>query len=260
MKLCLAQTNIVWEDKSANMHKAREILAEAARRGTDLVVFPELSLTGFTMNASLAEPVDGETVRFFQNATADLKIAAAFGFACAHDGVVTNRLCIADHGEITAEYDKIHPFSYGGECSVYSGGSRIVTAEICGIRVGLSVCYDLRFPELYQAMSEQCQLILVSANWPDSREYHWNTLLRARAIENQCYIAGCNRCGTGGGLDYSGGSIVCSPTGEVISAAEPYKEGLVAAEISEEEVSRIRRGFPLKNDRRQDLYRDFYAK
>lgn len=143
---------------------------------------------------------------------------------------------------------------------MYSGGARIVTAKVCGMTVGLSVCYDLRFPEIYQAMSEECQLILVIANWPDSRAYHWNTLLKARSIENQCYIAGCNRCGSGGGLKYSGGSIVCSPTGEVISAAEPYKEQLIYADISKKEVSSTRKGFPLKNDRRQDLYRDFYAK
>ncbi len=260
MKICLAQTDIVWEDKAANMRRCRELMKEAVESGADLVIFPELSLTGFTMNASLAEPSDGETVLFFQEVTRELHTAAAFGFACNSDGRITNRLCIADHGNITAEYDKIHPFSYGGECSVYSAGERIVTAEVCGTTVGLSVCYDLRFPEIYQAMSEECQLILVIANWPDSRMYHWNTLMRARAIENQCYIAGCNRCGTGGGLVYSGGSMICSPTGEVISAAKPYKEQLIYADISKEEVSSTRKGFPLKNDRRQDLYKDFYAK
>lgn len=260
MKICLAQTNIVWEDKAANMRRCRELMKEAVESGAELVIFPELSLTGFTMNASLAEHSDGETVLFFQEITRELHTAAAFGFACNSNGRITNRLCIADHGNITAEYDKIHPFSYGGECNVYSGGARIVTAKVCGMTVGLSVCYDLRFPEIYQAMSEGCQLILVIANWPDSRMYHWNTLMRARAIENQCYIAGCNRCGTGGGLVYSGGSMICSPTGEVISAAEPYKKQLIYADISKEEVSGIRNGFPLKKDRRQNLYKDFYAK
>lgn len=260
MRICLAQTDIVWEDKKANMRRCGELLREAKKEGAQLVVFPELSLTGFTMNSSLAEATDGETVSFFKAITGELGLAAVFGFACRIADRVTNRLCIADNGDITAEYDKLHPFSYGGECAVYSSGNRIVTANTGGITTGLSVCYDLRFPEIYQAMSDSCQLLLVSANWPDTRAYHWDTLIKARAIENQCYFAGCNRCGNGGGLSYSGGSIVCSPLGEVIAAAEPYKEQLVFADIGCEEVSRLRGGFPLKNDRRPELYRDFYAR
>lgn len=260
MKICAAQTDIIWENKQENMRRSREIIETAAGQGAQLVVFPELSLTGFTMNPELAEPPDGRTVQFFAEVSREFGIAAAFGFACSHDGVITNRLCIADRGEITAEYDKIHPFSYGGECAVYSSGNRIVTANTGGITTGLSVCYDLRFPEIYQAMSGSCQLLLVSANWPDTRAYHWDTLIKARAIENQCYFAGCNRCGNGGGLSYSGDSIVCSPSGEVIAAAEPYKEQLVFADIGCEEVGRLRGGFPLKKDRRLDIYRKFYER
>lgn len=259
LKLCLAQTDIVWEDKSANMHKAREILSEAAYQGAELVVFPELSLTGFSMNSSLAEPPLGETAEFFAENTQKYGIAAAFGFACAHDGVITNRMCIADNGDITAEYDKIHPFSYGGECSVFSGGNQLCIADIHGVRTGLTICYDLRFPEIYQALSVECALILVAANWPDKRRMHWDTLLRARAVENQCYIAGCNRFGNGGGLYYSGGSAVYSPGGEVISAADD-RSSLVFAEIDSGECRRVRSEFPVKNDRKPELYRDFYAK
>lgn len=260
LKLCLAQTDIVWEDKSANMHKCRDIMNEAARQSADLVVFPELSLTGFTMNSGLSEAYNGETVQFFKQCTEDFGVAAAFGYACAHDGVITNRMSIADHGEITAEYDKIHPFSHGGECSVYSGGNSLCITDICGVTVGLTICYDLRFPEIYQALSGKCQLILVSANWPESRSVHWNALLKARAIENQCYIAGCNRCGSGNGLTYSGDSKVYSPDGEVLCRIMPYAEGLIYADIDKEKCSGIRAEFPLKNDRRQDLYIDFYAK
>lgn len=260
MKLCLAQTDIVWEDKSQNMRHYHDLTMEAAENGAELIVFPELSLTGFTMNADLAEQPDGETAGFFCKETAESGIAAAFGFACRSGGVITNRMCIADHGKITAAYDKIHPFSYGGECAVYTGGNQIWRTEVSGVDTGLSVCYDLRFPEIYQALSGKSQLILVIANWSDSRSYHWETLIKARAIENQCYIAGCNRCGNSGELSYSGNSMICSPTGEVLAAAEPYKEMLIYADIDTEEVSRVRSGFPLKNDRRQDLYRDFYAK
>ncbi len=235
-------------------------MQKAAEKGAQFVVFPELSLTGFTMNSVLAEPPDGETVQFFTDASRELGIAAAFGFACKHDGIITNRLCVAYNGIITAEYDKLHPFSYGGECSVYSPGSCLAATEVCGETVGLTICYDLRFPELYQALSRRCSLIIVIANWPVKRSDHWKALLKARAIENQCYITGCNRCGNGGGLSYSGDSAVYSPTGELICAAQPYDEQLIFADIRREECDKVQRSFPLKNDRRLDLYRDFYAK
>ena len=260
MKLCLVQSDIVWENKQANMSRCRASMEQAGEQGAQLVVFPELSLTGFTMNPALAEPEDGGTAEFFVETTRELGIAAGFGFACVHDGVITNRFCIADRGVITAEYDKLHPFSYGGECGVYSPGNRLVTAEVCGETVGLTVCYDLRFPEVYQALSESCSAILVIANWPDKRSEHWKTLLKARSIENQCYIAGCNRCGNGGGLNYSGDSAVFSPAGELICAAEAYKEQMIFADVRREVCASVQGSFPVKQDRRRDLYRDFYAK
>lgn len=260
MKICAAQTDIIWENKQENMRRSREIIETAAGQGAQLVVFPELSLTGFTMNPELAEPPDGRTVQFFAEVSRDFGIAVAFGFACRHDGVITNRLSIADRGEITGVYDKIHPFSYGGECEVYTGGNKLAAVEVSGETVGLTVCYDLRFPEVFQALSERCSVILTIANWPDRRREHWKTLLRARAIENQCCIVGCNRCGNGGGLSYSGDSAVFSPSGELICAAEPYKENLIFADISREECIAVQSSFPLKIDRRIDLYRGFYER
>lgn len=260
LKLCISQSDIIWENKQDNMSRCRSAMRRAAEQGAQLVVFPELSLTGFSMNSALAEPPDGETVQFFTDASCELGIAAAFGFACGSGGKITNRLCIADNGIITAEYDKLHPFSYGGECSVYSPGNSLASAEVCGEVVGLTICYDLRFPEIYQALSRSCSLIIVIANWPDKRSEHWSTLLKARAIENQCYIAGCNRCGNGGGLSYSGDSAVFSPSGELICAAQPYDEQLIFADINRDECAKVQESFPLKNDRRLDLYRDFYAK
>lgn len=260
MKLCLVQNDIVWENKAANREKAAVFLSQAAEQGAQLVVFPEMSLTGFSMNVSLAEPPNGDTVEFFADRTRELGIAAGFGFSCIHDGIITNRFCIAYNGEIVAAYDKIHPFSYGGENLTYTAGNCPVIAEVCAERIGLTVCYDLRFPELYQKLSENCSVILTIANWPDTRSVHWNTLLKARAIENQCYVAGCNRCGSAGGLSYSGESAVYSPEGEVVCAAGSYKEQMIYAEVSREICAAVRGSFPLKKDRRCDLYRDFYVK
>ncbi len=260
MRICAAQTDIVWENKQENMRRSREITEIAEGRGAQLVVFPELSLTGFTMNPDLAEPPEGGTVRYFAELSRDYGIAAAFGFACRHDGVITNRLCVADRGEITAVYDKIHPFSYGGENKVYSGGERLAAAEVFGEFMGLTVCYDLRFPEIFQALSEKCSVIITAANWPDKRSGDWKVLLKARAIENQCYIVGCNRCGNGGGLCYSGDSAVFSPSGELICAAAPYKEDLIFADISGAECASVQSSFPVKQDRRRNLYRKFYER
>lgn len=260
LKICAAQTNIIWENKTENLRKCREYIKEASGEGTRLIVFPELSLTGFTMDSSLAEPPHGDAVQQFSELSQKYGMAVGFGFSCKENGRITNRFCIADKGEIIAQYDKLHPFSYGGECAVYSPGNRLVTAEISGETVGLTICYDLRFPEIYQKLSESCSLILVIANWPDSRSSHWKTLLRARAIENQCFIAGCNRCGSGGGLVYSGDSGIYSPAGELAGASEPYKEQLVFAEISGEECRKVQSGFPVKKDRRFEIYRDFYVK
>lgn len=258
MKLCVAQTDIVWENKTENMSRCRELMGSAAERGAELIVFPELSLTGFTMNAELSEPADGETVRFFAQCSREYGIAAAFGFACKDGERVLNRLCVADGGAVIAEYDKLHPFSYGGEDKVYSSGDKPVCAQVRGLNVGITVCYDLRFPELYQHLSESCPLIIVSANWPDSRSLHWKTLLQARAIETQSYFAGCNRCGSGGGLSYSGDSAIISPEGIVLASAQPYAEQLIFAEISAGECDSVRKNFPVKNDRMKQLYRDFY--
>lgn len=260
MKLCVVQCDIVWEDKQANQSRCLEAMKQAAEQGAQLVVFPEMSLTGFTMNTTLAEPQDGETAEFFMQASRELGIAVGFGFTCEHDGVITNRYCISDKGIITAEYDKLHPFSYGGESEVYARGNKPVTVNICGLTVGLTICYDLRFPELYQELSKTCDLILVAANWPQTRSEHWHTLLKARAIENQCYIAGCNRCGVDDKNRYSGGSLIYSPEGYVIDRDfGAYSERLLYAVVCRDECIRVREQFPLKSDRRRDLYKDFYA-
>ena len=259
MKLCVAQTDIVWQNKTENMSHCRSMICSAAEQGAELIVFPELSLTGFSMNADLSEESDGETVRFFEQCSREYGTAVVFGYACRVAERIFNRLCVADNGAVIAEYDKLHPFSYGGENSVYSAGDKLVSARVRGIELGLTVCYDLRFPEIYQKLSDSCSLIVVSANWPDSRRKHWSTLLRARAIETQTYIAGCNRCGKGDGLNYSGDSAVISPNGDAIASAEMYEQQLIYAEIDAGVCSAARKDFPVRNDRRQQLYRDFYV-
>lgn len=259
MRVCAAQYDIVWEDKSANMRICENFFCKAKKYGAELIVFPEMSLTGFTMDKSLSESTSGSTVEFFSRCAVEYKINCVFGFAEREDDKLYNRLvfCSKD-GKAEIRYSKIHPFSYGGECDVYTGGKKVSMFSFGDINFGMTICYDLRFPELYQFLSVSCGCVIVSANWPKSRREHWLTLLKARAIENQCYVIGCNRIGVGGGIEYSGDSCIIAPDGTVIGIAETNTESLITADINSEVVAKLRRDFPVKLDRRNNIYRNFY--
>jgi predicted amidohydrolase len=146
-------------------------------------------------------------------------------------------------------YRKIHPFTYGGEHKNFRPGSEFVTLDVDGLRVSMFVCYDLRFADEFWQLATDTDVYLVPGNWPASRREHWMALLRARAIENQAFIIGCNRVGTGGGLVYSGDSRICNPLGEIIASAgnEPT---ILFAEITADEVRTVRDTFPFLQDRR----------
>jgi predicted amidohydrolase len=125
----------------------------------------------------------------------------------------------------------------------------LVTVNVDGIRVTLFVCYDLRFADEFWKTASHTDVYLVPGNWPSSRREHWMALLRARAIENQAFVIGCNRVGTGGGLTYAGDSRIVNPLGEVIAEAQEQST-ILYAEISADEVETVRRNFPFMQDRR----------
>lgn len=256
MRVCAVQMDIAWEDKETNMSACRRMVQQAGE--CDLILFPEMTLTGFSMNAGLAEPPDGKTYEFFMGLSKEFGAAIVFGYPVSVGCRIYNRLCAVDSGRQAAFYDKMHPFSYGGECEVFSSGSEVCEADIRGIKTGFTICYDLRFPELYQKLSQNCPLIVCSASWPEKRREHWITLLKARAIETQSYIVGCNRVGSGGGLSYSGDSMIISPFGDIIAQAAYGKEQLIYADISAEVAETARSEFPVKADRRNDIYKKFY--
>ena len=181
-----------------------------------------------------------------------------------------NTFVLAAPDGSTYSYAKIHPFTYGGEGEHYEGGSSLTQVQVEDIRVSLSVCYDLRFPYVFWPLAETTDLYLIPANWPAKRRHHWQSLLVARAIENQAYVAGINRVGTGGGIHYSGDSAIISPLGETICSASPplaqtdpastpettstppaeAGETILYAEINPEEVAAVRSRFPFIQDRR----------
>lgn len=256
MKIGLAQIDMGFEERERAMALCRGMLAEAGEQGADLVVFPEMTLTGFTLRPeAFGELRQGsESIAFFRAEARKNNTAVCFGMPVHENGISTNHcIVLSKTGEVLADYAKIHPFSYGAEAKHYTGGSKICTCALEGVPYAPFICYDLRFPEIFQIASQKSWLVSVIANWPVSRIAHWKALLQARAIENQCFLIGVNRCGSGGGLEYSGDSLLFSPGGELLAAAEPGS-GLTVAEIHPKDVPALREKFPFKADRRPELY------
>jgi predicted amidohydrolase len=146
-------------------------------------------------------------------------------------------------------YDKIHPFSYAAEHDHYAAGEGAVTVDVEGVRVTPFVCYDLRFADVFWAAAASTDVYVVVANWPEGRRLHWQVLLQARAIENQAYVVGVNRVGTGDGLDYAGDTRVVAPDGEVLGAAA-RGESMVLADLDPAVVADVRERYPFLRDRR----------
>ena len=156
-------------------------------------------------------------------------------------------------GKLLADYAKLHPFSFGKEPLHFAAGDSLKLFAWNDFTVCPTICYDLRFPELYRrGMQMGAQLFTVIANWPANREGHWPALLQARAIENQCFVAGCNRAGNDPHLTYNGGSLIVDPRGRIL-ADGGSGEGVISADVEVETVLAWRREFPVFNDIRRDL-------
>lgn len=255
---------MAWEDKELSLQKVRKLTAQAAAGEADLIVFPEMSLTGFSMDIDRIgeDPDQPESVERMGRIAGEYHIAIGFGWAALPEtgqAKGTNRFTVLDaEGKVLGEYSKLHPFRYGGETDIYQGGDRLVTVPFMGHTIGLFVCYDLRFPEIFELVSEQADVMLVIADWPASRADHWLTLLKARAIENQSYMAGVNCTGRLNGLDYSGDSAVFDPLGNLLGTLHG-QEGIVICEIGHD-VQALRQKFQMKQDRRNEFYIQEYQK
>lgn len=254
MRIAAVQHDIVWEDRDATCRHLAPLVARAAGAGAELVVLTEMFATGFSMNTHrTAEAEDGPTATWMhaQAAAHDVVLAGSVALA-ADDGLATNSLLVVDRDGLRDRYDKLHPFSYAGEHERFGSGEVPVVVELGGLRIGLSVCYDLRFAPLYWRRTPAVDVEVVVANWPATRRHHWRALLDARAIENQTFVVGVNRVGSGGGLEYAGDSRIVDPSGEVLAAAAG-QEALLVAEVDGDVVTAIRDRFPFRNDRRPDV-------
>ena len=261
MKIALVSLDQQWENKLANKEKVAASLTLIVERciGIDLVVYPEMTLTGFTMESEkIKEEEDtSETILFFEEQAKKYGVSIAFGVVLAKSNKACNSLAVVSaQGALLTTYTKIHPFSYANEDAHYQAGDTLKKVSVGGATIGLTICYDLRFPELYQAYSKDCSVILNIANWPERRVSHWRALNKARAIENQVFMVGVNRIGTDGkGLQYVPSSEIVSPYGEELKGASLSKE-VTIYEIDLGEVNQYRKEFPVKNDRKITLYKD----
>ncbi len=258
MKIALVSLNQTWEDKKSNEKQCTKYAKLASQFGSDLIIFPEMTLTGFSMNTSLIseDPENSQTIGFFSELAIQNKISIAFGIVLRQGEKATNNLIIIDHkGNVASTYSKIHPFAYSGEDKYYTGGDKIASCKILDANIGLTICYDLRFPELFQALSKECNIIITIANWPASRIEHWKTLLKARSIENQLFIAGVNRTGIDGRhIKYISSSDLFDPSGKKIRPVQSLR-GLKIYEASLTEVEAVRKSFPFKQDRKIEFYK-----
>lgn len=247
LKTLLVQAALDWRDPSANRRHMAELLS-AAEAPFDLAVLPETFTTGFLGDNSVAdEDMDGPTVAWMVERCQQHDCALAGSVVITDNGKRFNRMILAGPEGVLATYDKRHLFSYGGEDRRYSAGNRRVIVPFKGWRINLQVCYDLRFPAWCRNHNDY-DLMLLVANWPRKRVAHWLALLRARAIENQCWVVGVNRVGEdGNGLVYPGASVVYDPMGET-RAELGEQEACHRLELDARELLSVRERFPFLQD------------
>jgi omega-amidase len=259
VQIACCQFDIAWEDKPANYRRVRDLVRAAKLGPGTLLLLPEMFATGFSMNAAtVAEPPGGPTVKFLSELATENRIHVIGGVAVAdpaRGSMPCNEAVAVDpSGKVVRRYAKVYPFSPGTEDQHYAAGKEPVDFEWSGCRVAPTVCYDLRFPELFRRAvarsGRAVELLTVIANWPVSRIEHWATLLRARAIENQAYVAGCNRVGKDPALSYNGRSQIIDPSGNVLADAGD-KETVIRAELDLGNLREYRRKLPFLSDMRE---------
>ena len=247
MKLALVSMDQKWLDKRQNKIIAKKIIIYCKSKNVDLIIFPEMTLTGFCINNdSIAESRnDSESIRFFDKLSKKYKISIIFGAPLLDEKKHLNNdlIYVNPSDSDFQDYSKIHPFSFSGENLFYKSGDKIVFLNHDGIKLGASICYDLRFPILFNLMADKCHGIVCIANWPSVRIDHWFTLLKARAIENQLFMIGVNRDGIdGNAIKYQKSSVIFSPDGERLKPLEKFNE-IEIYDICFENVAKIRNNF-----------------
>ncbi|HIJ81832.1 MAG TPA: carbon-nitrogen family hydrolase [Desulfuromonadales bacterium] len=242
-------------DVDANLEYVRKALRRAAGQGATLAVLPEMWSSGFSYkNLNILALRTAGIVEELLELSRELKLVIVGSMPEPNGDKVFNTVYVADNGRLAGMYRKLHLFSLLGEDKAFSGGDCWLLADTSVGRVGVIICYDLRFPELSRRLAiEGADVICIPAQWPKPRQEHWRTLLRARAIENQLYVVSCNACGIIGKLDFFGMSMIINPKGEVLAEGDE-SECEIAAVLDKQEMAAWRAQIPCFNDRKPECY------
>lgn len=261
MKIAVAQISCTPGDLGANLHKIRDFASRAKRSGAELIVFPEMIDTGYSMPViqEHATSWDAGAVPELQNIAKELSLAIIAGVSDRDGSRIYNSQAFIDAtGEIIAKYRKTHLVTAAplDERPVFASGDAFVSRKIDKFNLGLTICYDLRFPEVCRALAIEhgVNVFVNSSAWPFPRVEHLRTLALSRAIENQSYLVLANRVGTDAGVTLCGTSVIIDPYGAILAAASVDREELLLAEISVEVVNSVRDRMRVFDHRRPELY------
>lgn len=251
LTVALGEYDTGWHDPKASLAAASRLVKRVAEVGADLVVLPELATTGATTESERAVSLDSADVSAIRAMARQHGMWIVAGVALRVDDggpcAVNAAVAIDPNGEIAGIHRKRRLFALDGEDRSFTPGDSATIIEINGVKLGLFICYELRFPELFRPVADQVDGMVVVANWPAVRQEHWDALLRARSIENQCFVIGVNRTGNANGLAYIGGSTVFDPWGARISPMPVHATRI--ASIDAERVRRLRETHPFLRDR-----------
>ena len=243
------QADLSWENPAENRAFFEEQI-NSLSENTDLVVLPEMFTTGFTMNPEkVAEKMNGETISWMQKMASKKQVAITGSLVIEDDKTYFNRLVFVHPSGNIETYDKRHSFTLAGEDKVYNSGDKILIVNYKGWRICPLICYDLRFP-VWARNTENYDLLIFMANWPVTRIKAWDTLLKARAIENMSYTIGINRTGKdANNYEYSGNSLVIDYLGEELSTLPKNEVGILKATLVKSDQKKIREKLGFLNDR-----------
>ena len=248
LNVAVFQLDLVWENSVSNRTKIDQWLQKTGA-DKDVVFFPEMFSTGFTMNACrFAEPMDGETISWMKCRSREYQIALCGSLIICEGEHIFNRLVFIEPSGNVYFYDKRHLFTMVVENLNFQKGSERLVVTYKGWRICPLICYDLRFP-VWSRNQNEYDILVYSANWPQSRSEVWNTLLCARAIENQSFVVGVNRVGSDGNLiAYSGNSKLINPKGQILAEQENCVEGIISSSFSYRELIHFRSTVPVLDD------------
>ncbi|MDR1582636.1 MAG: amidohydrolase [Prevotellaceae bacterium] len=246
MDILLLQTDMKWQSPDNNRDHIKNIINSSPK--ADIIILPEMFTTGFCISpVNIAEKANTVTLAWLQNLSAEKKSAIAGSIAVEENGKYYNRFYFVKPDGSYFTYNKRHLFSFAGENKEYTAGNERVIVEYGGFRILLQICYDIRFP-VFSRNKGDYDMIIYVANWPITRIGAWNMLLPARAIENQCYVAGVNRAGSDPAAKYNGGTTLIDFLGKPVVSARPDKEDAVLGTINIQSLKDFRKKFPALAD------------